>query len=292
MKHSFSEEDDLTMRTVMNDLELIKERLLLTPEELVQLIKEQGFARVYFLAVPLDVAEYYVKTGKLHVRGGQMAGDTSQKSTGFTGPRGNFANLNMFKDPDSAVKHFIKTYERGYLWESAASNGFAIIALRMTEEKFLKLVEAGVLTEHNMHFSPWSFNLAMSQLWTDFVQLTLKDAIVTVTRVNLPLLKKKLTPGSSLGINTKFGEKNFVTNKLTAGEIDDFLKITHRGEIEATNFQMKEAKVALCRLIDLSKADVAENVKTFATEWEKLSPCMNPTPKTLELVQQLSLIHI
>jgi hypothetical protein len=83
-------------------------------------------------------------------------------------------------------------------------------------------------------------------------------------------LKKKLSPGSSLGINTKFGEKNFMTNKLTAGEICDFLQNTHRGEIEATNFQMKEAKVALSRLIDLIKADVAENVEAFATEWEKL----------------------
>ena len=110
MKFKFTREDDIAMRTLCNNLKVVKPRTDLSPEQLDQVVAEGGYVRVYFAAVPNDIGEHFMKkNGRLHVRGGHMTGDTSQKSTGFAGPKGNFANLNLFLDPDAAVRHLVKT---------------------------------------------------------------------------------------------------------------------------------------------------------------------------------------
>ena len=178
--------------------------------------------------------------------------------------------MNLFMDPDAAVRHLVKTYQRGYLWKSSASNGPVLIALRPTVSQLLKFAEAGVLSPHNMHFQPDSYNLAMSQLYTDFGALTFADAIIAETKVNLTLMTERLSPGNSFCIGTKFGDKNIVCDKVISGDVNDFLETSTRGEIEAINLQMKEAKIGISRLMGVIKPEVDEMVSDFANEWEQL----------------------
>ena len=96
MKFEFTREDYLAMRTLCNNLKVVKYRTERSPEQLDQLVEEGGYTRVYFTAVPKDIGEHFVKkTGRLHVRGGHMTGDTSQKSTGFFRPKRELRQLEL-----------------------------------------------------------------------------------------------------------------------------------------------------------------------------------------------------